>query len=122
MTTNEGGSIAEEVYVRNVIDRVSTVGTALMGLTLGCAVCHDHKFDPVTQQDFYQLFAFFNSLDGPEMDGNTKHPAPVVRVPTSEQAKKLLVLREQIVHLQQQGEQRVAANVGTVLARHGALR
>ena len=113
VTTNEGGSIAEEVYVRNVIDRVSTVGTALMGLTLGCAVCHDHKFDPITQQDFYQLFAFFNNLDGPEMDGNTKHPAPVVRVPTPEQAQKLLALREQIARLQQQSEQRVAANVGT---------
>ena len=116
VTTNEGGSIAEEVYVRNVIDRVSTVGTAVMGLTMGCAVCHDHKFDPITQQDFYQLFAFLNSLDGPEMDGNSRHPAPVVRVPTPDQAKKLLILRKQIASLQQQCEQRVAANVDTVQA------
>jgi len=111
VTTNEGGSIAEEVYVRNVIDRVSTFGTATMGLTLGCAVCHDHKFDPITQQDFYQLFAFFNSLDGPEMDGNIKHPAPVVRVPTPLQAENLLALEEQIDRLQQQCEELLANRV-----------
>jgi len=107
VTTNEGGSIAEEVYVRNVIDRVSTMGSAMLGMTLGCAVCHDHKFDPVTQKDFFQLFAFFNSMDGPEMDGNTPHPAPYVRVPSDEQAAQLEKLRQQIASLDQQREQRV---------------
>lgn len=111
VTTNEGGSIAEEVYVRNVVDRVSTMGTAMMGLTLGCAVCHDHKFDPVTQRDFYQLFAFFNNLDGPEMDGNTKHPAPVVRVPTPEQSRCLSDLKQQIERLQWLSVQHRAANI-----------
>ncbi len=96
VTTNEGGSIAEEVYVRNVVDRVSTTGTAFMGLTLGCAVCHDHKFDPLSQKEFYQLFAFFNSLDGPAMDGNVKDPAPTVRVPTAAQAARLQAIRDEI--------------------------
>ena len=64
VTTNEGGSIEEEVYVRNVVDRVVTFGTVFMGLTLECTRCHDHKYDPLTMNDFYSLFAYFNSLDG----------------------------------------------------------
>ncbi len=64
VTTSEGGSIEEEVYVRNVVDRVVTVGTVFMGLTLECTRCHDHKYDSLTMNDFYSLFAFFNSLDG----------------------------------------------------------
>ncbi|MGI9458113.1 MAG: PSD1 and planctomycete cytochrome C domain-containing protein [Aeoliella sp.] len=85
VSTNEGGSIAEEVYVRNVVDRVSTTGTVFLGLTMGCAVCHDHKFDPITTKDFYSSFAFFNNLDANPMDGNAAQHAPVVRVPTEEQ-------------------------------------
>lgn len=104
VSTNEGGSIDEEVYVRNVVDRVSTAGTAMLGLTLGCAVCHDHKYDPISQQEFYQLFAFFNSLDGPSMDGNVKDPAPSVRVPSAVQAAKLTMLREQMASLRTQRE------------------
>ncbi len=92
VTTNEGGSIVEEVYVRNVVDRVSTVGTAMMGLTVGCAVCHDHKFDPITQRDFYAMFAFFNNLDGKAMDDNAAQHHPVVRVPSAEQAAALAAL------------------------------
>ena len=92
VTTSEGGSIKEEVYVRNVVDRVAATGTIFMGLTLGCAVCHDHKFDPVSQKEFYQLFAFFNSMDGNPLDGNRKAPAPVVRVPDDVQAAQLASL------------------------------
>lgn len=80
VTTNEGGSITEEVYVRNVVDRVSTTGTVFMGLTVGCAQCHDHKFDPISQKEFYQLFAYFNNLTDPPMDKNVKDPQPVIRV------------------------------------------
>ncbi|MGI9429786.1 MAG: DUF1553 domain-containing protein [Bythopirellula sp.] len=112
VSTNEGGSIDEEVYVRNVVDRVSTTGTAMLGLTLGCAVCHDHKYDPISQREFYQLFAFFNSLDGPSMDGNVKDPAPSVRVPTDSQAAKLSGLREDIAALQAQRE--------TILEKHSS--
>lgn len=61
--TNEGGSVEEEFRVEYVNDRVSTAGTAFMGLTLGCARCHDHKYDPITQKDFYRMSAFFNNID-----------------------------------------------------------
>jgi hypothetical protein len=61
--TNEGGSVEEEFRVEYVADRVATTGTAFLGLTLGCARCHDHKYDPVTQKDFYRMSAFFNNID-----------------------------------------------------------
>jgi hypothetical protein len=61
--TNEGGSIEEEFHVEYLADRVATAGTALLGLTLGCARCHDHKYDPITQKDYYRMFAFFNNID-----------------------------------------------------------
>ncbi|RIK82287.1 MAG: hypothetical protein DCC68_06665 [Planctomycetota bacterium] len=96
VTTSEGGAIDAEYLIHYTNDRVSTVGTVWMGLTLGCAVCHDHKFDPVSQKDFYQLTAFFNSLDGPVMDGNSKNPAPVVKVASDEQLAQMAALDEQI--------------------------
>ena len=96
VTTAEGGSIVEEVYVRNVIDRVNTTGTVFMGLTVGCAQCHDHKFDPISQHEYYQLFAFFNNLDGNAMDGNKKDPAPVIKVPNEGQKKQLANLNNQL--------------------------
>jgi len=61
--TNEGGSIEEEFRAEYAADRVDTFGTAMLGLTLGCARCHDHKFDPITQRDYYSLVAFFNNID-----------------------------------------------------------
>ena len=61
--TNEGGSIEEEFRAEYVADRLNTVGTAMLGLTLGCARCHDHKYDPVKQRDYYSLYAFFNNID-----------------------------------------------------------
>jgi mono/diheme cytochrome c family protein len=92
VTTSEGGSIEEEVYVRNVVDRVDTTGTVFLGLTVGCARCHDHKYDPVRQKDFYQLFAFFNSLDEKPLDGNAARYPPVALVPAPEQKAKLTQL------------------------------
>jgi hypothetical protein len=61
--TNEGGSVEEEFRQEYVSDRVNTFGTAMLGLTLGCARCHDHKYDPVTMRDYYSLAAFFNNID-----------------------------------------------------------
>jgi Protein of unknown function (DUF1553)/Protein of unknown function (DUF1549)/Planctomycete cytochrome C len=95
VTTNEGGSIDEEVYVRNVDDQVDTNGTVFLGLSTGCAKCHDHKFDPLTTKDYYSLFAFFNNIDGPAQDGNAAAPAPVMRVASMEQKAKLEQLRAQ---------------------------
>ncbi|MCH2374109.1 MAG: DUF1549 and DUF1553 domain-containing protein, partial [Planctomycetes bacterium] len=100
VSTNEGGAIREEFYVRNVVDRVQTTGTVFLGLTIGCAVCHTHKFDPISQREFYQLFAFFNSMDGSPLDGNRKDPQPVVRVPTSIQAEKIGELAASVERLE----------------------
>ena len=61
--TNEGGSVEEEYRVEYVADRTHTAGTAFLGLTVECARCHDHKYDPISQKDYYSLFAFFNSID-----------------------------------------------------------
>jgi mono/diheme cytochrome c family protein/Mor family transcriptional regulator len=101
VTTNEGGSIVEEVEVRNVVDRVVTFGTVFLGLTLECSRCHDHKYDPITQRDFYSLYAFFNSMDGPAMDGNIKDPPPVVKVATEEQDRQLKEYDRRIAELEQ---------------------
>jgi hypothetical protein len=61
--TNEGGSVDEEFRTEYVVDRVNTFGTSMLGLTIECARCHDHRFDPITQRDYYGLFAFFNNID-----------------------------------------------------------
>jgi hypothetical protein len=73
------------VLVRYGVDRVETMSTVFLGLTLGCAVCHDHKFDPVTQKDFYQLFAFYSWSADRAMDGNIQLPPPIIKASTPEQ-------------------------------------
>jgi hypothetical protein len=90
LTTNEAGSIYEEVVARNCIDRTNAFGTVFLGLTMECAACHDHKYDPITQQDYYSLLAFFNSLDGPALDQNLKDPPPVIELPSADQKKQLV--------------------------------
>ena len=99
VSTNEGGSIKDEVNVRNVVDRVVAFGTVFMAMTFECTRCHDHKYDPFTMDDFYSMFAYFNSIDGDPMDGNRKDHAPVVRVPTDEQRSRLGVIDRQIARL-----------------------
>ncbi|NQV26133.1 MAG: DUF1553 domain-containing protein [Rhodopirellula sp.] len=86
VTTSEGGSIDDEYYMRYAVDRVETTATVWLGLTAGCAACHDHKFDPLTQKEFYQLFSYYFSLTERAMDGNALLPPPSVQVPTKEQA------------------------------------
>ena len=84
-----GTAIPEESFVRNVIDRVTAVGTAFMGMTVGCAVCHDHKYDPLSQKEFFELYAFFNNIDAsPETPGSRVH-APFIRLPSDTQKARL---------------------------------
>ncbi|QDT92335.1 DUF1553 domain-containing protein [Gimesia algae] len=71
MITHEGGTIPEENLVNYTVDRVKTTSEVFMGLTMGCAQCHDHKYDPITMQDFYQFFAYFNRLEDRGLDGNS---------------------------------------------------
>jgi len=80
-TTNENGIIEEEVRFQYIKDRADTTGTVFLGLTVGCATCHDHKFDPITQKDHYALEAFFNNTTERVMDNNRPDPPPIVTVP-----------------------------------------
>ncbi len=84
ITTNEGGVIPEEYLVLYTRDRTETTAQVWMGMTAGCAVCHDHKFDPLSQREFYRLAAFFNNTTQGAMDGNIKDTPPVIIVPRME--------------------------------------
>jgi len=95
--TSEGGSIAEEWLVENASDRIHTVATAMLGLTLECSRCHDHKYDPITMRDYYSLSAFFNSIDENGMyDHAEKVPSPSLLLPTEEQKSGLAVAEQEI--------------------------
>lgn len=96
LVIDRGTALPAESHMRNVVDRVSAVGTAFMGLTVGCAVCHDHKYDPVTQRDFFRLYAFFNNIDAePETPGRNIHE-PAIYLPTPAQKSQLESLEESI--------------------------
>lgn len=93
--SNEGGSIPLEFKTEYAVDRVDTFGTSVLGLTLGCARCHDHKFDPITQKEYYQLFAYFNSIDEYGLLLSTEIvPTPSLLLPDPEQEGKLSELEQ----------------------------
>ena len=98
VTTDEGGAINEEYLLEYAVDRVNTTGAAFLGLSVGCARCHDHKFDPVTQEDFYSLIAFFNSNEEPGLYSQLPDPnrafEPFIEVPRKEDEAKLSILAE----------------------------
>ena len=97
----EGGIIDEEWRIENIIDRVDTTGATWMGLTLGCARCHDHKYDPVSQKEFYELFAFFNNIEESGVirgasNRSGGNPDPSVKVPNAAQQKQIADLQSAI--------------------------
>ncbi len=109
VSTNEGGAIEEEVHVRNTVDRVTTFSTVYLGLTMGCCVCHDHKFDPITQREFYGLTAFFNSLEAQAMDGNSLLHPPFIEVPSDEQRSQREELQQAIAGVNAEIQSALAA-------------
>jgi hypothetical protein len=110
-TVTEAGSIEEEWRIENVLDRVETSGNVFLGLTIGCARCHDHKFDPISQQEFYEFYAFFNNVNElgvySETVGNV---APLLQVPDANQQLKLAELRNRV----QKAEQVLAKEMDNV--------
>jgi hypothetical protein len=89
MINFEGGAIADEYQVEYVMDRVEATSTAFMGLTMGCARCHAHKFDPISHKEFYQFFAFFNNVPELGLDGRRGNAAPTILLTTPAQQKLL---------------------------------
>ncbi|MGB7160760.1 MAG: DUF1553 domain-containing protein [Tepidisphaeraceae bacterium] len=98
MQNEEGGVVEEEFRVAYVVDRVNTMGTAFLGLTLECSRCHDHKYDPITQKDFYSLFAFFQNIDEAGQTPTFINPMPVPAMLLTDDAQdaKIAELRDAI--------------------------
>ncbi|MEE8467814.1 MAG: PSD1 and planctomycete cytochrome C domain-containing protein [Planctomycetota bacterium] len=87
-TSDEGGAIDEEFRVRYMVDRVKTTGNAWLGLSTECAQCHSHKFDPITQEDYYRFFAFFNQSREKGMQSRNGNEPPLERVPSPAQERE----------------------------------
>ncbi len=96
--TNEGGSVEEEFRAEYVSDRVNTFGTAMLGMTLGCARCHDHKYDPITMRDYYSLSAFFNNIDESGLYSHFTRatPTPTLRLWPAGKEAEHAALRKQM--------------------------
>jgi hypothetical protein len=99
----ENGSDPEEFVVRYNVDRTNTLGQVWLGLTLGCAECHSHKYDPISQKEYYQLFAFFTGIKEPATSGNHNQLLPpLLKLPTPEQEKAVTKLKAELDTLEEQ--------------------
>ena len=97
--TAEGGVIDEEWRLNYVFDRTETMSTAFLGLTVACAKCHDHKFDPVSQKDYYQLTAFFNNIRELGMTGDDGDYGPLLPLPDETTEQHLQRLENSITQI-----------------------
>ena len=100
ITTNEGGVLVEEYEAIYAKDRAETIGSVFLGLTVGCATCHDHKFDPISTAEFYALTAFFRNTTQYVMDGNISDPPPTLVVPRDETRDTWYRLRAEVDELE----------------------
>ncbi len=109
ITTNEGGTIEEENLMLYAADRVQTFGWVFLGLTTNCCQCHDHKFDPITTQEYYSLAAFFRNTTQPGMDGNSKDGrAAIVTLPMEADLERWVALPTEIADAKKRVEERRA--------------
>jgi len=102
MINFEGGAIPQEYHNAYIVDRVNTTSTVFLGLTVACAQCHDHKYDPISQKEFYQLYAFFHNVPENGLDGAQGNAAPVVQVPGRQQEMKAAELDQAIKKIEAQ--------------------
>src|SRR5688572_28226031 len=105
-TTSEGGAIPAEYEAIYAKDRVETVSTVWLGLTTGCAACHDHKFDPVSQRDFYSLTAFFRNNTMAAMDGNVSDTPPSLFVPAAQDRDRWTALQREVANIKREQQSR----------------
>jgi cytochrome c553/mono/diheme cytochrome c family protein len=96
MINFEGGAIPEEYLNAYIIDRVNTTGTVFLGLTVACTQCHDHKYDPISQRDYYQLYAFFNNVPEQGLDGRKGNASPMIKVASLAQEQELATIAAEI--------------------------
>lgn len=97
----------DEFRTRQIIDRIKTTSTVWMALTTGCSQCHDHKYDPITQREFYELYAFFNTIGDPPVMGNGQgNLPPFVSMPSSEQEEAIATLEKEIARVEKNLEER----------------
>ncbi len=109
VTTNEGGSIPAEVEAMYAKDRADTTGIVWLGLTVGCATCHNHKFDPIAQKEYYSLTAFFRNTTQLALDGNVPDTPPTVVVPRQEDWQRWTDLSQERAELRAKIDKRMAA-------------
>jgi hypothetical protein len=102
MVNFEGGADPNEYLTKYIVDRVTTTATVFLGSTLACTECHDHKYDPFTQREFYQLYAYFNSVPEQGLDGQKENPKPSLRVPSPEQTAELEKYRGELAVVEAQ--------------------
>jgi mono/diheme cytochrome c family protein len=109
MINYEGGAIAEEYQYAYLVDRVNTTTTVWLGLTMACAQCHDHKYDPLSKSDYYRFLAFFNNVPERGLDGNKGNAEPMLKLPSDEQARLLETLNAAVAEKQKAFDEAIPA-------------
>jgi len=102
MINFEGGAIPQEYHNAYIVDRVNTTATVWLGLTVACAQCHDHKYDPISQREFYQLYAFFHNVPENGLDGSRGNAAPLLKAPTRTQQQRLTAIADEVKEIEKQ--------------------
>ena len=114
MVNFEGGADPQEYLTKYIVDRVTTTATVFLGSTLACTECHDHKYDPFTQREFYQLYAYFNSVPEQGLDGQKENPRPSIRVASPEQTAEAAKFAGQLAALESRAQAALAQETAAV--------
>ena len=108
----EGGAIPEEYHANYIFDRIDTTATTWMGLTLRCTQCHNHKYEPFSQREFYQLYSYFNNVPERGLDGQQGNAVPFIKAPTAEQTARLAEFDRALAALRGRADARAAEMAG----------